>query len=167
MQKESVSQLVKALNDAGARYLIAGGLAVVAHGYVRLTADVDVILDMDEANLRKALRALAGLGYRPRAPVPIDDFALTEKRAQWVREKGLTVFSLYSSKHPATEVDLFMQPPVDFSSAYARAVRQEIVAGVMGVFVGFEDLVAMKELAARPRDREDIEKLKKARAQIE
>ena len=104
MEKRSVEAVVRALNAADVRYLIAGGLAVVAHGYVRFTADIDLLLDLDPANLRRAIAALTPLGYRPRAPVPIDDFVQPGKRAQWVREKGLIVFSLFSPVHPATEV---------------------------------------------------------------
>jgi predicted nucleotidyltransferase len=38
--------LFKALNDAGIRYVVVGGLAVVLHGHARLTADVDLVVDL-------------------------------------------------------------------------------------------------------------------------
>ena len=41
MKLESVSAIVEALNAAKVRYLVAGGLAVVAHGYLRFTNDLD------------------------------------------------------------------------------------------------------------------------------
>jgi hypothetical protein len=37
MKIEDVRTILRALNDANVRYLIVGGLAVVAHGYVRFT----------------------------------------------------------------------------------------------------------------------------------
>ncbi len=37
MKLTSFEALVAALESAGVRYLIAGGLAVVAHGYARFT----------------------------------------------------------------------------------------------------------------------------------
>src|SRR5262245_30832295 len=111
MERRSVEAIVEALNRAGARYLIAGGLAVVAHGHVRFTADVDVVLDLERGNLERALAALAGLGYRPRAPVELIEFADAAKRTAWARDKGMTVFSLFSAEHPATEVDLFLDAP--------------------------------------------------------
>lgn len=43
MKLQSFEAVVGALNDAGVRYLIAGGLAVNAHGYLRFTHDVDLI----------------------------------------------------------------------------------------------------------------------------
>lgn len=165
MQRNSVELIVKALAAASTRYLIVGGLAVVAHGYVRLTADLDLILDFDENNLRGGLRALASLGYRPRAPVPIEDFADQAKRSAWIRDKGLKVFSLFSPSHPATEVDLFVEAPLDFEQAYARAEHLEVAPGLAATFIGFDDLVVLKERAGRPKDLEDIERLKEIRRQ--
>lgn len=43
---ESFESIVRALNDAGVRYLIAGGLAVNAHGYLRFTKDVDFVIQL-------------------------------------------------------------------------------------------------------------------------
>lgn len=44
MKLGSFDMLVRALDGAGVRYLIAGGLAVNAHGYLRFTRAVDVVL---------------------------------------------------------------------------------------------------------------------------
>jgi hypothetical protein len=159
VETRSVVTIVDALNRSNARYLIVGGLAVVAHGFVRLTADIDVVLDLESPSLPDALSALAGLGYKPRAPVDLHDFADRSRRAVWVREKGLTVFSLFSPAHPATEIDLFVDSPFEFDAVYARAVRVEISPDVRATFVGVEDLIAMKKQAARPQDLLDVERL--------
>jgi hypothetical protein len=163
MEVRSVTAIVRALNDAGVRYLIAGGVAVVAHGYVRYTADLDLILDLTEENLRPATAALAGLGYRPTAPVPLEAFADRPTRADWVRTKGLTVLSLHSPQHPATVVDLFVEAPFDFDRAFAVAARMEVAAGLPAPFVSLDDLLALKRQADRPKDRMDIEQLEKIR----
>jgi hypothetical protein len=162
--KRSVEAVVEALTSHRVRYLIAGGLAVVAHGYVRFTADVDIILDLQTGNIRRAIAALESLGYRPRAPVPFADFAEPEKRQSWMQEKGLTVFSLYSPDHLATEIDLFVEPPLDFDAAYRAAARFEVAPGVHGLFVAFDDLLRLKERAHRSQDLQDIERLKAIRA---
>lgn len=163
MQKNSVVEVVEALNAAGPRYLIAGGLAVVAHGYLRLTADVDIIIDLADKRLADSLAALAALGYQPQAPVPLKEFADASKRSEWMREKGLTVFSLFSSRHPATEIDLFVDFPLNFNQAYGRAIRQEVAVGVEAVFLGLDDLIELKRKAGRPKDLDDISKLKTLR----
>jgi predicted nucleotidyltransferase len=160
MTVTSVESIVRALNSAGVRYLIVGGLAVVAHGYVRFTADIDLVLDPDPRSLKRALRALGDLGYRPRAPVPLEDFADVEKRAAWARDKGLTVFSLHSDDHAATEIDLFVEPPFDFEKAYGRVHRADLGSGVEASFAGLEDLIEIKRSAGRAQDIEDLDALR-------
>lgn len=156
MQRNSIEAVVGALNAASVRYLIVGGLAVAAHGFVRFTADLDLVLDPEAESLGRAIRALSELGYTPRAPVPFSDFQSADKRREWVRDKGLTVFSLFSRQHPATELDLFVDPPFDFERAYAQSSRMEVAPGVAATFVGLSDLIEMKRRAGRPQDLEDI-----------
>jgi predicted nucleotidyltransferase len=160
VETRSIEAIVRALNEAGVRYLIVGGLAVVAHGYTRLTVDLDMILDLQEDNVRRALAALTSLGYRPKIPVPAEQFADSSTRAGWVREKGMTVFSLFSSQHAATDVDLFAEVPMDFDKALANAIRMEVAPGVPATFVNLEDLVALKLKAGRPQDLNDIQHLR-------
>ena len=167
VQKESVQTILRTLNAASVRYLIAGGLAVVAHGYLRFTADVALILDLEENNVRRALAALTGLGYRPRPPVPMEQFADPTARDDWHREKGLTAFSLYSPTHPATEVDLFVECPLDFERAYASALRLDVAPDVPATFVNYDDLVALKQQARRPQDLLDLDQLRLIHEQIE
>ncbi len=159
MERHSVEAIVSALNAAGVRYLVVGGLAVVAHGYVRFTADVDLVLDPDDSSIRRSVDALAALGYRPRAPVPFEAFADAAQRARWRSEKHMMVFSVFSPAHPATEVDLFVEPPFDFEAAYAGAARLEVAPGVAATFVRKADLIAMKRSVGRPQDLQDAEAL--------
>jgi hypothetical protein len=159
MTAKSVGQIVDALNRSGCRYLIAGGLAVVAHGFLRYTADIDVILDPDPEATRSAITALERMGFRPRAPVPLHDFADPEKRRAWVRDKGLTVFTVRSDQHPETEVDLFVELPFDFERAHSQALKILIEPGVEAVFVARADLIEMKRRSGRPIDVSDIAEL--------
>jgi hypothetical protein len=52
MERRSVETIMEALNHAGVRYLVVGGLAVVAHGVVRFTADIDLVLDPEPESRR-------------------------------------------------------------------------------------------------------------------
>ena len=42
--KQSVVDVVGALNAVEIRYLIVGGLAVASHGYLRTTKDIDLVV---------------------------------------------------------------------------------------------------------------------------
>ena len=159
MEKRSIEAIVGALNAAQVRYLIAGGLAVVAHGHVRLTKDVDLIVDFETSNLHRAIAALSGLGYRPVLPVPFEDFADAGKRQEWIRDKNALVFMVFSDEHPTARIDLFVDAPLDFAAAFERAVFLEVSPTVRASFVGIEDLISLKKQAGRPLDLDDVEKL--------
>ncbi|MCU0667938.1 MAG: nucleotidyltransferase [Myxococcota bacterium] len=153
-----LERIFYALEQANVRYLVVGGVAVVLHGHPRLTADLDLVVALEPANVRSAVEALANLGYRPRAPIPLAAFADPEQRRAWIEEKGLTVLSLASPEFPLTEVDLFAAEPIPFEPAYARALSVSI-GGVRITAAGLEDLIALKRRAGRPKDLADVEAL--------
>jgi len=155
-------RIFAALQVAGVRYLTVGGVAVVLHGHPRFTADLDLILSFEQANLLAALGALEALGYRPRAPVPATDFADPKMRRKWVQDKGVTVFSMWSSELPATEIDLFVEEPLPFEEAFARAIIATLDEGDVSITVAsIPDLIFLKERAGRPQDLADIDALRK------
>jgi hypothetical protein len=161
MEKRSVEAIVAALNQHQVQYLIVGGLAVVAHGYLRFTADMDLLLAVDRENLTRAVAALKELDFRPRAPVVFEQFIDPAMRQQWAAQKNMKVFSLSSPKHPKTEIDLFLEPPIDFAAAYANAVRQEVAPNLMATFCSLSDLLALKQIAGRAVDLRDIVELRR------
>ena len=73
----------------------------------------------------------------------------------------MTVFSLFSPDHPATEIDLFVDPPLVFADAYAGALHLEVAPGIAATFCSLENLIDLKSRAGRPRDLDDIEQLRK------
>lgn len=152
--------IATALGDAGVRYLVAGGLAVNAHGYVRLTYDVDLVVQLAPENVKQAFAALAGIGFRPSVPVTGEQFADAAQRAAWIRDKGMQVLNFYSEAHRPVSVDVFVSEPFDFDREYAAAMQGELAPGLMVRFVSIPALIAMKRLANRPRDIDDIEHLR-------
>src|SRR5579862_6285892 len=87
--------VIRGFNDAGVSYVIVGGLATVLHGHLRVTADIDFVIRLDDANVTRALDVVLSLGYRARLPVDPRDFARPEVRRQWVEEKGMMVLSFF------------------------------------------------------------------------
>jgi hypothetical protein len=156
-----IERILVALNEARVRYLVVGGVAVVLHGRLRTTANLDLWLDLSPENLARAVSALAALGYRPRAPVRLEDFANPESRRNWVEEKGLLVFSLWNEKSPL-EVDLFVREPFDFEAAHSRGLVVPLESTEARI-IGLEDLQKMKRGAGRPQDLEDVQGLEALR----
>jgi predicted nucleotidyltransferase len=58
---EDVARICRSLNAAGARYLLIGGFAVVAHGLGRPTKDIDLLVDDAPENVARVKAGLAVL----------------------------------------------------------------------------------------------------------
>jgi len=60
-QLQDLLDLCQSLNREGARYLLVGGFAVILHGFVRSTKDVDFLVDPGEENIQAVKRAMSTL----------------------------------------------------------------------------------------------------------
>src|SRR5215471_645379 len=130
MEVSSVEAIVRTLNAAEVQYLIVGGLAVNAHGFVRLTRDVDLVLQLDTANVLRGLNALFGIGYQMAIPAKPEDFADPETREDWRRNKGMVTLKLWNDQHQRTPIDIFVYEPFDFAKEYAAAITLEVCPGL-------------------------------------
>lgn len=147
--------IFSALDAAGARCVVVGGLAVVLHGHPRLTADIDLVLDLEPGAARRAMEAFGKLGLKPRVPVELMAFADPAQREAWIAEKGMTVFNLFSPANPMLSLDLFVKDPIPFEQLWARSEAMDL--GSVSVRVAsIDDLISMKRAVGRPHDLTDI-----------
>lgn len=154
--------IFKALYEEEVRYLIVGGMAVNLYGYVRMTVDLDMMVDLDEGNLEKVIKVMERLNYRPRVPVKPIDFTSSKKREEWIKEKGAVVFTFIDLTDPIKHIDIFLNNPVDFEKTYQSRFTiylKEIPISLISI----DDLIELKRLSGRPRDLEDINHLNKIR----
>ena len=155
-------QLFNALNKKRVRYLLAGGIAVNLYGIERATADIDLVVDLEEGNLNKFITVMKELNFKPKIPVKLEDFIKPEKRESWIREKGIMVFSLFDPKNQFFLLDIFVEMPFDFEKVYE--VRENMKAGKIIIsVVPLKYLIEMKEKAGRPQDIADVFYLKKVK----
>lgn len=136
-----------ALLAAGARFVVIGGFAVIAHDYVRATEDVDLLIPSNRVN-DAAL-----------------DNALTSLHARWSTGAPFVPGALGDREHArlhtdAGQIDLLREgaPPLDFESVSTSALKADLGDGPFLV-AGLESIVAFKRLAGRPRDRNDLAEL--------
>ncbi len=133
---------------SGAKFVVVGGFAVVAHRHVRATEDVDLLIPDEEANDSRCSAALEALDATVTATgaaaSPID--LLGREHLRVLTRGGL--------------VDLIREgaPPLDFATVAADAIEADLGAGPFKI-AGLRALVAMKRLAGRPRDKLDLEAL--------
>ncbi|MEX0658025.1 MAG: hypothetical protein WD080_02730 [Egibacteraceae bacterium] len=157
-----VLDVLRALHEAEVRAVVVGGVAVVLHGHPRLTADLDLVLDLASDNVTRALVTLQQQGLRPRLPVAPEQFADPVIRERWQRERDLTVFSLHDPADALREVDLLAESPVPFAELWA-ASRVVLVADVPVRVAGLDHLLAMKRAAGRAQDLADVAALEALR----
>ena len=70
----------------------------------------------------------------------------------------MRVFSLFKPDDPLLSVDVFAEHPVNFEGLYERAEVCDL-GDVPVRIASIPDLIHLKRLVDRPRDREDVEKL--------
>jgi hypothetical protein len=159
MRVSSLEAIFRALNNVQAEYLVVGDVAVIAHGHLRYTNDLDLVLNLSSSRLSEALHALSSAGLRPRIPVDIQDFADPNLRAAWQKEYGMIVFNLLHKSQSDLAVDIFVTEPFDFVREYREAKQQEFAEGLFVPVVSLARLIAMKKEVGRPQDLIDAEKL--------
>lgn len=162
----NVRQIFAALDEARVDYVVVGGLAVILHGYLRATADLDLALGLSGDNPARGMQALAGIGLQPRLPVLLEDFADAAKRDDWRRNRNMQVFPLWDPANPLRSVDVFIEEPIEFRSLLAAAIDKDL-DGVSVKVACIPHLIEMKLRAGRPRDLDDIAKLREIMAATE
>jgi len=160
MKLTSFEAIVRALNAAKVHYLVAGGLAVNAHGYARFTNDVDLVIRLTKTDILAAFKALGKLGYQPVVPVSAAQFADPLNRRRLARTKRMTVLQMWSDKHRGTPVDIFVTEPFDFDAEHKAALVESLSPRLPVRFVSLETLIRLKAKANRAEDRIDIKNLK-------
>lgn len=154
----ALRDVAAALHEAGVDFVVVGGAAVVLHGHLRATVDIDLALDLATDNVSRAVAALAAAGFRPRLPVPAESFADPAIRDEWVRDRNLIAFAMHDPDDPLREVDLLAITTLPYEGLRDRAVRIDL-DGVSLPVVGLDDLIEMKRQAGRTQDCADIEAL--------
>lgn len=137
-----------AMVEAGARFVVIGGFAVIANRFVRATEDVDFLVPDDSANDRRVLAALQKLGaLRQRDEAPLrDEHLLGQTHLRALTEAGV--------------IDVLRggSPPLDFETVESDAMRADY-DGLEFPIASLRSIVGFKRLAGRPQDRQDLERL--------
>jgi len=139
---ELLSALAAALRKLGVRWFLFGAQAAIVHGAARLTADVDVTVELGELSTRTLMSALDDAGFVLRVKDAGDFAERTRVLPARHRRSGIDVDVVLAGPGPE---QLFLE----------RAVRRRI-EGILVPVASAEDLVAMKILAGRPKDLEDV-----------
>lgn len=141
---EDLLTLCKALNREGVRYVLIGGFAVILHGFVRATKDIDLLVDASEENVQRLKRAMAVLPDNAIALIGDDEI----EKYKVVRIADEIV------------VDLLKDAcGVDYGRAAEGGIEFKSVEGVP-IPVGRKELLIETKQTVRPSDAADVQFLR-------
>ncbi len=147
--KQELLRIADCFEQSGIDYALCGGLAVVVHGYPRLTKDIDILIRPEE--LDHALEQLAKIEYG------LEAGTFRFNRGTW-KESVLYRVSRAVEKE-LTTLDLMLVSPV-FEKVWTD--RELIQLGNQSLkIVSKEGLISMKEVAGSPQDIADIDALRR------
>ena len=155
-----IAELLRSLSEGQVQYVLVGGMAVQLHGYMRSTFDIDLVLAMNDENLVRFIEVAKRFGLTPSIPVPIDSLRNAEQIEQWYREKGMLAFALREPQIGGGVVDILVRPEVPYEQLKKNAIAGELFSQQVWI-ASIDDLLTMKRVANRPKDRLDIEALEK------
>jgi len=138
-------------------YILAGGVAAVLHGVERVTMDIDIALEMEEANLQRFISAIDAMMLKPRVPVASDFILNPKNRELLVTEKNALVFTYNHPSNPFFHLDIFLTEALSYPEL---AKDSEIIEleGVQIRLVSIKKLISLKKCVdtERPKDIHDI-----------
>ena len=148
--------LLERLREADVDFVLVGGLAVNAWGYLRATRDVDLVPDPSSENLARLDALLVELGGK----VEVGDRLLESGAIRTFLRTGDRTLVLTD----LGRIDVLQGlPQVPTFSALDERATEVDLEGLVVKVCSLDDLLAMKRSSDRPRDRDDLEALEAAR----
>lgn len=141
-------EFIALLEKHGVSFLVVGGYAVGFHGFPRYTGDLDIFVAVSEENAVRLVKVFAEFGF--------SDIGLSEKDfldPEIIVEIGREPIKI----QVLTGID-----GVAFSRCYERRVHFDD-AGLRVPFISLDDLIVNKGATPRPKDKIDLEELKRLR----
>ena len=141
---DDMKDLLRIFNRNQVSYAICGGFAVAKHGFVRMTLDLDLLINPSPENAAAVMAALTDFGF------------------------GSAGIELQHLTDPSTAITLGMQPnQIDLLTKMSSTTTSEIlqraenseIDGIPVPVVSKADLIFAKKEANRPKDRIDLEEL--------
>ena len=143
---DDMRELVLLFKKHGVDYAVCGGFAVAHYGFVRMTMDFDLLVNPSQDNAKRIMSALEEFGF------------------------GHVGISVEDLQKPASAVTLGEQPnQIDLLTSMSSVPAGEILDRAVTTRIGevevkvvcYEDLIVAKQEADSPKDRIDLDELKR------
>jgi hypothetical protein len=139
----SFEKLLVLLASHDVRFLVVGGIAVTLQGYVRLTEDIDILVEQSSGNIDRLLSVLAGFGEGFARELSVADFDDSEGAIRIVEETELC------------QIDIFTRMD---GRIYEEVLEDADVLALAGLTIRYASkasLIRWKERSVREKDRLD------------
>lgn len=141
-------QILAALNEHGVQYVVVGGFAVAAHGVVRATADLDLVVQLEWENAASLAAALTAIGARD-----LDDSRSAISQGSLIRRADRRLRTQHGEVHLLNEVDGVPRYEELVPAAVIELGGQRVPVARLA------DLKAMKGVSGRAKDGVDLAEL--------
>jgi hypothetical protein len=152
--------LLKYLHEREVEHIVVGGFAVNAHGFIRVTKDLDIVPSPARENLERLAEALRDLDA---TILDTGDFKPEEMPADPTQTADLALGGNFCLLTRLGRLDVMQWlSGIDSDDLYATFDPQAVEGRVDNVPVrvcGLDHLRAMKRAAGRPQDLEDLRRL--------
>ena len=136
-------EFIELLNKNNVRYraIVIGGYAVVYHGYVRSTNDIDIWIDIKTDNIKKLIKVLDEFGFS----------SLNIKEADFLPNQIIQL------GYPPNRIDLITTPAgIEFETCH-ESIEQVAIDNTAVNIIDLKNLIKTKKASNRARDLADSE----------
>lgn len=155
-----IQAILRELVESRVDFLLIGGVAVGYHGYVRATKDVDVVPNPDSGNLERLAGVLVRLDAQLEGAEDFDRGELPDPRDPSALQLGGNW--VLATKLGRLDIMQWIGDVPLWEELSSRAIADRIEDLPIKI-VSYEDLIRLKEMAARPEDLADLQRLREAR----
>lgn len=154
------------LNEHKVKYVVCGGLAVNLHGVPRMTADIDIILDMLEENLLNFEKCAAQLNYQLSVPLQLSKLSDKLEKEKLIESKNIVALSYFNYDRNLLALDVLIKFPIEFNALWSNRIIKKEGKTELNV-VSIEHLIILKEFSNRAQDKQDAYYLSKIKNGIQ
>lgn len=152
--------LLRHLSEHRVQHIIIGGFAVVAHGYVRPSKDLDIVPESSQENLEHLIAALKTINA---TDAEVDDFDPSELPMSVMRIDDPMQGGNFRLSTDLGDLDIMQWASgIDADDLFEALATHTLEAEVEGTAMrvcSLDHLRAMKRAAGRPQDLEDLKRL--------
>jgi predicted nucleotidyltransferase len=147
-------RILEDLNAAEVEYVLIGGIAMIRHGVVRATRDIDAVFEPTDDNVARIRDLIAR-------------WEATRPDGSAIRSEDIGPGRTIHLATPHGDLDLLSEKvaAIPFARLRGRAEMKK-VDGVSAPICSLADLVALKRAAGRERDIADLADLEAAHGEL-